>query len=523
MGMTRRVSAIHSKVLPVKVIIIKVIFVTISTAGMPLENFQVFLYTIALPDKRFPNEKLLNIDFTCMRRLLIVDDDVSFSVTLKTFLNRQNFQVEVAYTAQKALEKFTNTPYDVILTDFRLPDKDGISLLKIIREKSPKTLVILMTAYADIRMAVQAIKFGAFEYVAKPVNPDELLNCIEKGLKNISSDSISQSSQQNSFSSNRAQKLGYLETQSHQSRVIHEHIKLVASTDLSVIIQGESGTGKEYIARKIHENSKRSEKPFVAVDCGALSHELAGSEFFGHLKGSFTSAIQDKTGQFEAANKGTIFLDEIGNLTYDIQVKLLRAIQERQIRKIGSNKDIPIDVRILTATNDDLLQEVKRGNFREDLYHRINEFSIIVPPLRERKEDIESFVNYFLEIANEELDRNITTIPENLMNILLNYSWPGNIREIKNVIKRAVLLSKGETLDKNALPQEIVFASVINQDSENNEQKNNLKSQTGKTEKEIILATLQKTKYNKSKAARILNIDRRTLYNKLKLYGISLD
>jgi two-component system, NtrC family, response regulator HydG len=458
-----------------------------------------------------------------MRRILIVDDDVSFCVTLKSFLTRHGFETAEAYSFQKALEIFSSTHYDVILTDFRLPDKDGIELLNIIKEKSPHSLVILMTAYADIRMAVKAIKFGAYEYVAKPVNPDELLGHIQKGLEKVTANT---SPQQNINRTHNPTLLkDYLEATSRESRIIHEHINLVAATDISVIIQGESGTGKEFIARNIHERSKRSTKPFVAVDCGALSKELSGSEFFGHIKGSFTGAIQDKTGQFEAANHGTIFLDEIGNLSYDIQIKLLRAIQERQIKKIGSNKYISIDVRIIAATNDDLLKEVKEGNFREDLYHRLNEFSIQVPPLRERKEDIRMFVKFFLEKANQELDRNVTFIPESLMEIFLNYSWPGNIREIKNVIKRAVLLSKGEELDKNALPREIVFSSLINHsvtpDYENGE--NFLKSQTGKTEKEIIIATLQKARYNKSKAAKLLDIDRRTLYNKLKLYGISLD
>jgi two-component system, NtrC family, response regulator HydG len=264
--------------------------------------------------------------------------------------------------------------------------------------------------------------------------------------------------------------------------------------------------------------------PFVAVDCGALSRELAGSEFFGHLKGSFTGAINDKTGQFEAANHGTLFLDEIGNLSYEIQIKLLRAIQERHIRKIGSNKVIPVDVRILVATNEDLQKDVKDGKFREDLFHRLNEFSIHVPPLRERKEDIRLFIEFFLDKANQELNRDVKEIPDSLMEVLLNYSWPGNIREVKNVIRRAVLLSKGEALDKNALPQEIVFSTVLQQETNGDPaSENDLKSQTGKTEKEIIMATLQKAKYNKSKAAKMLNIDRRTLYNKLKLYGISLD
>ncbi len=456
------------------------------------------------------------------KKVLIVDDDVSFSVILKTFLTRQGFETDEAFSSQKALEKIKATPYDVILTDFRLPDQNGIELLKSIKEKTPDSLVILMTAYADIRMAVKAIKHGAYEYVAKPVNPDELLSHIEAGLEKISGSSPAEEKKPAKNKTAIQKGFGYVESVSKESKAIHEHIDLVAATDMSVIIQGESGTGKEYIARHIHEKSQRRAKPFVAVDCGALSSELAGSEFFGHIKGSFTGAIQDKTGQFEAANQGTLFLDEIGNLSYDIQVKLLRAIQERQIRKIGSNNTVPVDVRIITATNEDLQHAVKQGNFREDLYHRLNEFSISVLPLRERKDDIRLFVKHFLEVANQELGKNVKYVSDSLMEIFVNYSWPGNIREIKNVIKRAVLLSKGEELDKTALPREILFSEVMNH-NETPEAEHDLKSQTEKTEKEIILATLQKTKFNKSNAAKLLNIDRRTLYNKLKQYGISLD
>ncbi len=464
-----------------------------------------------------------------MTRVLVVDDDVSFSITLKTYLERQGFQADEASSFQKALEIISVNRYDVILTDFRLPDKNGIELLKIIKEKSPRSLVILMTAYADIRMAVKAIKYGAYEYIAKPVNPDELLAHIRDGLKRITENKGSDSQKHAANIDSNSNPTDYMQATSKEAMAINDHINLVASTDMSVIIQGESGTGKEFIARKIHNNSNRQTKPFVAVDCGALSRELAGSEFFGHVKGSFTGAIQEKTGQFAAASQGTIFLDEIGNLSYDIQVKLLRAIQERKIRKIGSNKDVPIDVRIIVATNEDLQSEVQKGSFREDLYHRLNEFRILVPPLRERKNDIPLFVNFFLEKANKELNRNVSKVPENLMETFLNYSWPGNIREIKNVIKRAVLLSKANELDKNALPEEIIFAvtkpsdNEPSTDSDKDNTTNYLKDQTGKTEKEIILSTLQKSRYNKTKAARLLNIDRRTLYNKMKLYGISLD
>ncbi len=458
-----------------------------------------------------------------MKKILIVDDDISFTLTLKAFLERNGFETIEVYSVSKALEKIKNMQFDVILTDFRLPDKDGIELLKLIRRQSPSSLVIIMTAYADIRMAVSAIKFGAYEYVAKPVNPDEMLAHINMGLKKISDSNNDILEKKNTF--NPEEFVDFLDNKSPASKTIHEHIQLVANTDLSVIIQGESGTGKEYIARRIHDLSKRSKMPFTAVDCGALSKELAGSEFFGHLKGSFTGAIQDKTGQFEAAHKGTIFLDEIGNLSYDTQIKLLRAIQERVIRKIGSNRDIPVDVRILVATNDNLKEEARKGNFREDLFHRLNEFCITAPPLRERKEDIPLFIQHFLQKANYELNKNVSEITGDLMEIFVNYSWPGNIREVKNIIKRSVLLARGNQLEKSSLPWEIIHQTVMRsgQTAENNvDGEITLKDKTEKTEKETILATLQKTKYNKSKTAKLLNIDRRTLYNKLKLYNIPL-
>jgi two-component system, NtrC family, response regulator HydG len=459
-----------------------------------------------------------------MSRILIVDDDVNFCAILKSYLQRHGHSADEVYTLKEAVRLIQTDTHDLILTDFRLPDGSGIEILTEINKKVPQPVVIIMTAYADIRMAVQSIKLGAFEYVTKPVNPDEILMLISSGLSKKTSGEPEKVKVKDKDRESETRKFNssfqYVYASSKESKAIHDHITLVAPTEMSVIIQGESGTGKEYIARKIHDESKRRDFPFVAIDCGSLNKELAGSEFFGHIKGSFTGALNDKIGQFEAANKGTLFLDEIGNLSYEVQVKLLRAIQERKIRRIGSNKDISIDVRLITATNEDLREAVKRGSFREDLYHRLNEFSIHVPPLRERKEDIVIFLKFFLEKANAELDRNIKAIPAPVMESFLHYSWPGNIREIKNVIRRAVLLSKGDELQMDAMPNEIVrfesMESLITVPDNDD-----LKSQTEKTEKEIILMTLQKARFNKSKAAKLLNIDRKTLYNKIRLYGIS--
>jgi len=370
-----------------------------------------------------------------------------------------------------------------------------------------------MTSYADIKMAVQAIKQGAYDYVSKPVKTEELLNIIHKALDN--SAKKEKSSLDKSFH--------YIAGETEEALKINKHIQLVAPTNFSVIILGESGTGKEYVARMIHLESDRKNKPFVAIDCGALSKELAGSELFGHVKGSFTGAMNDKVGQFEAANKGTLFLDEIGNLSYEVQVKLLRALQERKIKRIGSNHDIDVDVRIIVATNEDLKDAVEQGDFREDLYHRLNEFSIHIYPLRERKNDIVLFADHFLQQANQELKKSITGFDPEVKDKLLNYQWPGNIRELKNLIKRAVLLASDDLITHECLPQEILEARTMTETVEvfsNSSDASDLKAIAEKNERAIILKTLEKVGYNKSKAARMMNIDRKTLYNKLKLYGL---
>jgi two-component system, NtrC family, response regulator HydG len=455
-----------------------------------------------------------------MARILIVDDDVNFCIMLKSYLGKKGFETDEAFSYHEAIRLIKEKSYDVILTDFRLPDKTGMELLADISGNNPESVVIIMTAYADIRLAVKSIKLGAFEFVTKPVNPDEIYMYIKNGLQkqqNVESNLVEQGFQTGRIKM-QSQPFEYVYASSQESKSIHNYIDLVAPTEMSVIIEGESGTGKEYIARKIHEQSKRKSQPFVAIDCGALSKELAGSEFFGHIKGSFTGAVNDKTGQFEAANGGTLFLDEIGNLSYEVQVKLLRAIQERKIRKIGSNKDINVNVRLITATNENLAHAVKKGTFREDLYHRLNEFAIIVPPLRERKEDIKVFAKFFLVKANEELQKNVKSIPEEIMEYFLNYSWPGNIREVKNVIRRAVLLSPENAIEKASLPHEIINDMIQKEIMIPDE--HDLKGQAEKTEREIIISMLQKTRYNKSRAAKLLNIDRKTLYNKIKLYNI---
>jgi len=452
-----------------------------------------------------------------MFRILIVDDDPTFCLMLKAFLENNDFYVKEVFSAESGIKALGQDTFDLVLSDFRLPDKDGIQLLLEIRKQWPGLPVILMTRYAEIRTAVNAIKLGAFEYVPKPVNPDELLLTIRKAIElNTHPEPVKTIAPHLSTSHAHFK---YIHGVSPASVKVDQYITLVAPTDMSIIIQGESGTGKEYIARMIHQQSNRHNKPFVAVDCGALSSELAVSELFGHVKGSFTDASSDKEGQFQTANGGTLFLDEIGNLSYEIQLKLLRATQERKIRRIGSNKDIEIDVRILAATNEDLSLAVQKGAFREDLFHRLNEFRINVPPLRNRKEDIPLFTEHFLRAANTDLRKSIKGIDDKVNESFRHYSWPGNIREFRNVIRRAVLLAASDMITIEQLPQEILEPERIEKFFDISES-TDLKSMAEKNERAMIMNTLNKVHYNKSKAARLLNIDRKTLYNKMRQYSI---
>ncbi len=449
-----------------------------------------------------------------MEKVLIVDDDITFNLMLKSFLEKNDFDVTQAASGKEALGAVEKATFDAVLVDLRLPDVNGIDLLKKIKKSLPKAILLLMTSYADIKTAVSAIKAGAYDYITKPLDPEELLLTLKQRLKVA----------EQSGKEEAKQPFHYLQGKSQEAKKIEEYVSLVAPTAMSVLILGESGTGKEYISRAIHEQSKRSNKPFVAVDCGALSKDLAASELFGHIKGSFTGAVGDKKGQFEMAHQGTLFLDEIGNLSYEIQVKLLRAIQEKKIRKVGGEKDIDVDVRLITATNEDLTEAVERGEFREDLYHRINEFKIEVPPLRKRGADIHLFADYFLSLANQELEKNIEGFSEEVYHKFCEYSWPGNLREMKNVIKRGVLLTKGNTIEVQALPEEITTPSnslaSLDVEKLSISPQSDLKNVQQRMEKEMILNALQQFKYNKSKVAKALNIDRKTLYNKLKLYEI---
>jgi len=451
-----------------------------------------------------------------MVSILIIEDDVAFSAMLKTFFEKRDYKVENAFSAEEGMKKINSARFDIILTDVRLPDRDGLEILKEVKANYPQTQVIVMTNYAEIHMAVKAMKIGAFDYVSKPFQPETILQTISNALgqRKSSSEEILRN---NTVSEKRPLKpvlqSEFVKGVSDPARKLNDYIDLVAPTNMSVLITGESGTGKEHVAKSIHDKSKRKGAPFIAVDCGAIPKEIASSEFFGHIKGSFTGAIQDKTGHFEAANGGTLFLDEIGNLGYDLQVQLLRALQERKIKPVGSNNEIKVDIRVVTATNEDLNQAVREGNFREDLYHRLNEFSIEVPALRERREDLMLFAEHFLDEANEELEKEVVGFSDEAVEAFQNYNWPGNLRELKNMVKRAVLLTQENIIPLKVLPHEIAHTQPVEE---------NYGLFRNKNEESLILDALEKANGNKSRAARILSIDRKTLYNKLKQYNIKL-
>jgi two-component system, NtrC family, response regulator HydG len=446
-----------------------------------------------------------------MAHLLLVEDDTTFSKLLSIYLGRHGHEVKVCSTIKEAgILLRQNNNFEVLMLDYRLPDGNSVDLLKAIRNDGIRTPALIMTSFHDVRTAVNAMQSGAFDYITKPVNHEELLMILGEVLNRKEEAAPKSRKKEEKLSSE------FIEGASSVSRQLYEYVRLVAPTDMTVIIQGESGTGKEHVAKSIHRLSKRKGGPFVAIDCGSLSKDLAASELFGHKKGAFTGALQDKVGQFEAADGGTIFLDEIGNLSYEVQVKLLRALQERIIVPIGSTQPVGIDVRIIAATNEDLMVSSANGDFRDDLYHRLNEFKIEVPPLRRRGEDLAIFIDHFVQRANHEIGRNVAQLSKEVMAIFQQYDWPGNLRELNNVIKRLVLLSKGEIAGVDALPTEMITEiheapKTIGSD---------LKALQENSEKEMIEKVLQEVRYNKSKAAKLLNIDRKTLYYKIEKYQI---
>lgn len=470
-----------------------------------------------------------------MAKILVIDDNIDICQLLDRFLTKKGYDVETTISGKNGLDMVKKTFFDLIFCDFKLRDMEGRDVLMKVREISPGTQVAIITGYADVKIAVEVIKNGAFDYVTKPLIPDEIINLIERAL---ASSKASKSNSQTFIKATDLKKESESKTQKSdskflkgtgaESKKLYKEVALVAPTSLSVVIYGESGAGKENIARTIHEQSERAGKPFIAVDCGALTKELAGSELWGHEKGAFTGALAEKPGQFELADGGTIFLDEISNLSYETQVGLLRLVQERKLRRIGGTKDKSIDVRILVASNEDLRKSVSAGRFREDLYFRFNEFSIIVPPLRNRKADIEAFAYHFLELSNTELNKKVFGFDEQVMDVFKEYPWPGNLREMLNVIRRATLLTDGGKMSVSALPPEIVYSQKFNfSDSDSDKTENkagkmplNLKDAAAEAEAEVLKRVLEEVKYNRTQAAKQLGIDRKTLFNKMKQYDL---
>lgn len=451
-----------------------------------------------------------------MKKVLVIDDDTFMCELLVNHLKQSGFDTTGTYTGNNGIKLIEKNDFDIVLCDYRLPNTDGYQILQQIKSKKPLIPVIIMTAYAEVRMAVKLIKSGAFDYITKPIQPEEILRLINKALE--TRDNVESSTSFNE---------SFITGNSPAIQKVLEHVKIVAPTDLTVLIEGETGSGKEFIAKAIHYASARSKQPFVAVDCGAIPKELANSELFGHIRGAFTGAINNKMGYFEQAKGGTLFLDEVGNLPYENQIKLLRALQERFINKVGDNKTIKIDVRIITASNDDLLKLVETGEFREDLYHRLNGFKIHLPALRERGDDIMEFAAFFIERANKAFNKKVTEIDDDAKRLIYKYNWFGNIRELQNVINRAVLLSQANIIKADVLPDEIRFNNLQTDLRSGGHFSHNevtaLKEATLITEKEVITNALVEANYNKSKAAKMLNIDRKTLYNKIKQYEINIE
>lgn len=460
-----------------------------------------------------------------MQHILIVEDDIAFGTMLQTWLRRKGFEVEKATSVGAAVKLLTETfgkEVDLVLSDLRLPDHDGLRLLAWMHEHDINAPFIVMTNYAEVQNAVLAMKSGAADYIAKPVQPDILLQKIKDAMEQNAQQS--NATTQNSTTQNaptahnskfktQSAKLTaprHIEGKSEASRQLYSYVELVAPTPMSVLILGASGTGKEYVAHRIHDLSARADRPFFALDCGAIPRDVAASEFFGHKKGAFTGADTDKRGAFEMANGGTLFLDEVGNLSYEVQVQLLRALQERRIRPVGGTQEIPIDIRLVCATNENLEEAVGEGRFREDLYHRINEFTIYMPKLSERGSDLFLFADLFIHHANEELNRTVEGFDSNAAELLASHSWPGNLRELNNVVKRAVLLTRGNKITTAELTQAM---GQIRTD-------NVLQLHDEDTERQRIITALQQTNGNKAKAARLLGVDRKTIYNKIEKLGI---
>ncbi len=441
--------------------------------------------------------------------ILVIDDDKAMRDACYQILSRQGYQVELAAGARQGLTLLERTSFDAILLDLVMPDLDGLEALKKIKALDPDVEVIIITGYGTIQSAVETIKAGAFHFLSKPFVPDDLRNLVNRALEKRRLDLENLYLRQELKSKDDKSVLVY---ESEPMARIMDMITRVAPTDSTVLITGESGTGKGLVARKIHQSSQRSRRPFITVDCGTLVETLFESELFGHVKGSFTGADANKIGKFELAQNGTLFFDEISNIGLEVQAKLLRAVEERKISKVGSHRVITVDVRIIAATNKDLAKAIKDGTFREDLFYRLNVVLIQMPPLRERKSDIPLLVEHFLEKYNARLRKNILGVTPEALDLMVRHDWPGNVRELENTMERLVVLSTGPYLE----PADLSFAGTILSAAAAESHAVSLKD----LERDHIILMLQRCGGHKSETAEALGIDRKTLREKLKRYNI---
>jgi len=456
-------------------------------------------------------------------KILVVDDDSSIRNMLSIVLKKNGYDVACAENSEAALKRLKAKSFDMIISDIKMPGIDGIELLRKIKTILPEMPVIMITAFASASDAVEAMKLGAEDYITKPFNLDELKLIIEKTLSKTSVEI-----ENVELKSRLADEKTFegIVGKNHRMLKIFDMIATISHTDSTVLIAGESGTGKELIAKAIHNKSLRAKNEFISVNCGALPENLLESELFGHVKGSFTDAYRDKEGLFELADKGALFLDEIGEMSQKMQVKLLRAIQEKKIRRVGSNKEIQVDVRIISATNKDLVEEMKKAEFRSDLFYRLNVISIDVPPLRERKDDIPMLLNYFLKLYNNRFSRNIEGFEKDILDLFMDYSWPGNIRELENFVERAVALEKNQFIGLNSLPMELIY----NISEKNALEKDfstlllegdfNFSEYIDDTSKKIIRKALELNNANMKKTAEMLKLNYRSIRYLLEKYQL---
>ncbi len=450
--------------------------------------------------------------------ILIIEDNPDEALLLQAVLQEGGYHVEIAYDGVEGIEKLENSFFDVVITDLFMPKMDGLEVLEYVVENNPETICIIITGKGTIKKAVEAIKKGAYDFLTKPYRHDEITLVIEKALE------TRRLRRENEYLRRKLwQEWGYGEIigKSRAMRQVFSLIEKVADTDSTILILGESGTGKELVARAIHQASHRREGPFIPVNCGAIPEELLESELFGHEKGAFTGAIKTRVGRFELAHGGTIFLDEVSEMSPKLQVKLLRVLQERTFERVGGTRSIQVDIRVIAATNRDLEKEVREGRFREDLYYRLNVIPIKLPPLRERREDIPLLIEHFLKRFAKRKNREVMSISKEALECLMRHDWPGNVRELENVIERMVILSNGETLTLEDVPEYILgqagSSPLVNVDDfDIPEEGINLPRMVSEFEKRLILKALEKTGWVKNRAAKLLNINRTTLIEKMK-------